>query len=62
MDKIDIKAIRAELGIKSQSELARLLGVDQSTVCGWEKHGRRPSGAALKLIERMRAERREQVA
>lgn len=64
MNQIDVKAIRAELGIQSQSELARKLGVDPSTVCGWEsgKPKKRPSGTAVRLLEKLQEEHRAKVA
>ncbi len=49
MDRdIDIKAIRAKLGL-TQAQLGEAVGVDQSTVSNWERDGA-PSGPARILL------------
>ena len=57
LDGADVRRLRAELGV-SQSVLASFLNVSGATVRAWEQGTRRPSGAALRLMEiaRMRPE------
>lgn len=50
--EIDIKAIRAELGL-TQAALAAEVGVDQSTVSNWENGATTPRGPARKLLQSM---------
>jgi DNA-binding transcriptional regulator YiaG len=56
----EIKALRQRLGIASQEELARLLGISVSTVQKWEQGTRTPGNLARQAIQRLerRAERR----
>lgn len=51
--EIDVKAIRATLGL-TQAELAKEVGVDQSTVSNWEK-GKPPRGPARLLLQGLAA-------
>jgi transcriptional regulator with XRE-family HTH domain len=46
-----LHAHRRRLGL-SRKKLAGLLGVDQSTVDGWERGKHRPTAQSLELIER----------
>lgn len=48
--EIDIKAMRAELGL-TQAALAAEVGVDQSTVSNWENGTTTPRGPARKLLQ-----------
>ncbi|WAX93167.1 helix-turn-helix domain-containing protein [Aminobacter sp. NyZ550] len=48
--EIDIKAMRAELGL-TQAALAVEVGVDQSTVSNWENGTTKPRGPARKLLQ-----------
>ena len=48
----DIREIRTTLGL-SQEEFAERVGVNQTAVSHWEHHRRRPSRAALILIEQL---------
>lgn len=52
---IDVRAIRAHLSL-TQSQLAELVGVDQSTVSNWE-NGQDPRGPARLLLARLISER-----
>ncbi len=45
-----IRSIRTRLGV-SQSAFAALLNVPQKTAVSWESGTRKPSGAALKLLQ-----------
>lgn len=49
---IDIKFLRKETLKVSQAKFAEMIGVDQTTVSGWE-NGKPPSRTALKVIERL---------
>ena len=42
----EVKAIRADLGLATQTALARLLGVSRMTVSHWEAGTHAPSAAA----------------
>ena len=53
----EIREIRERLGLK-QSEFAEHLGVKQAAVSHWEQGLRTPSGSALILIEKLRAEKK----
>jgi putative transcriptional regulator len=46
----DVKAIR-EAAQVSQSEFARLIGVNLRTLQNWEQHRSRPTGAARALLK-----------
>ena len=46
----EVRRIRKMLGA-SQAVFARLLNVPKGTAIAWESGARRPSGAALKLLE-----------
>jgi len=46
----DVVAIRQKLNV-SQAVFASLLNVSKGTAISWEKGRRRPSGAALRLLE-----------
>ena len=46
----EIRSIRTRLGV-SQSAFAALLNVPQKTAVSWESGTRKPSGAALKLLQ-----------
>ncbi len=46
---MDVKAIRRKLG-KSQSEFARMIGVNLATLQNWEQGRRRPEGPARALL------------
>jgi putative transcriptional regulator len=46
----EIRGIRARLGV-SQAAFAALLNVPQKTAVSWESGTRKPSGAALKLLQ-----------
>ena len=48
---LDVRSIRASLQM-SQAELARAIGVDQSTVSNWE-NGTTPRGPARILLENL---------
>jgi putative transcriptional regulator len=48
-DPVDVKAVRLRLG-KSQSEFARMIGVNVSTLQNWEHGRRRPEGPARALL------------
>lgn len=54
----EIKHIRVRFG-ESQSEFARRLGVDQSTLSRWETRGLPDRGFTKEAIERRLAELRE---
>jgi len=45
-----IKAHRTKLGL-SQKRMAVSVGIDQSTLAGWERGDHRPTSGSLKLIE-----------
>ena len=47
---VDVKAIRQRLG-KSQTELARMIGVSVATLQNWEQGRRRPEGPAHALLK-----------
>ena len=47
---VEVRHIRETLGA-SQAVFARLLNVPKGTAIAWESGARRPSGAALKLLE-----------
>lgn len=49
---IDIKNLRKTVLKLSQSAFAEMVGVDQTTVSGWE-NGKKPSRTASKVIERL---------
>lgn len=49
---LDIKSVRLALGM-TQHQFAREVGVDQTTVCGWERGKHNPSNTARKVIERL---------
>jgi putative transcriptional regulator len=49
----DITPLRQRLNV-SQAVFARLLNVPKVTAISWEKGRRRPTGAALRLIDRIR--------
>lgn len=51
---IDIKALRTDLGW-CQTDLARHLGVDRSTVSRMERRKSRPSGPTLRILEQLKA-------
>lgn len=53
---IDVKAIRAQLGL-TQAQLGDAVGVDQSTVSNWE-NGSPPRGPARKLLLKLAARKR----
>ena len=53
--KVIVCGLRDALGL-TQEGLARELGVTVSTVFRWEKGRSRPSGLALRAIERLRAQ------
>lgn len=57
---LDIKAEREALGI-SQAELAKAIGVDQSSVSLWERQKRLPRGPALKVLMQVLADLRKKV-
>ena len=44
-----LSGLRAELGARNNAELARVLGVDQSTVSTWKKRGRVPDHVLRKI-------------
>lgn len=46
----EVRALRDRLGV-SQAVFARLLNVPLTTVSSWENSQRKPSGAALKLLD-----------
>ena len=46
----EIRSIRTRLGV-SQAAFAALLNVPQKTAVSWESGTRKPSGAALKLLQ-----------
>jgi putative transcriptional regulator len=46
----EVRAIREQLGA-SQAVMARLINVPQRTWVSWESGDRKPSGAALKLLD-----------
>lgn len=46
----EVRALRDHLGV-SQAVFARLLNVPLATVSSWENGQRKPSGAALKLLD-----------
>ncbi|GMQ92486.1 MAG: NadS family protein [Gammaproteobacteria bacterium] len=48
--KIDVKAIRDNLGL-SQNQFAHLIGVSTRTLQNWEQGRRRPQGPALALLK-----------
>ena len=50
---IDVAAIRRELNV-SQSVFAALLNVPKVTAISWEKGRRKPTGAALRLLDLIR--------
>jgi len=50
ISKKEVKSIREELGA-SQAVMARLVNVPQRTWVSWETGARKPSGAALKLLD-----------
>ena len=49
----DIVAIREQLAV-SQSVFAQLLNVPKVTAISWEKGRRKPTGAALRLLDLVR--------
>jgi putative transcriptional regulator len=49
----DVAAIRRQLNV-SQAVFAALLNVPKVTAISWEKGRRRPTGAALRLLELIR--------
>lgn len=61
LEQIDIKAERIALGM-SQSSFAKNIGVDQSTVSMWEKHGLPKNAMIRESLERRLAALREQAA
>lgn len=46
---LDVKAIRSRFGV-TQTRLAEVVGVDQSTVSGWESGATSPRGPARKVL------------
>jgi len=50
MSKTQIKKLRTDLGA-SQAVFARLINVPKATTIAWEAGARKPSGAALKLLD-----------
>jgi putative transcriptional regulator len=46
----DIRRIRKEANV-SQADFAAILNVGKGTVAAWERGGKEPSGAALKLLD-----------
>jgi DNA-binding transcriptional regulator YiaG len=52
----EVRAIRKALGLTA-AELAKRLGVTTRAVWYWEAGKRKPGGAALKLMRRMRPRR-----
>lgn len=50
MSKTQIKKLRTDLGA-SQAVFARMLNVPKATAIAWETGARKPSGAALKLLD-----------
>lgn len=46
----DIGAIREELHV-SQAVFAKMLNVSKSTAVSWERGNRKPSGAAVRLLQ-----------
>jgi putative transcriptional regulator len=53
----DITAIRDQLNV-SQAVFARMLNVSKATAVSWERGHRRPSGAAVRLLQIARKEPR----
>jgi putative transcriptional regulator len=49
MDKIDVRAIRTQMGL-TQAQFGEVVGVDQSTISNWE-NGQPPRGPARRLLE-----------
>ncbi len=50
LSKAEIKKLRTDLGA-SQAVFARMLNVPKATAIAWETGARKPSGAALKLLD-----------
>lgn len=46
-----LQAARRRCGL-SQEKLAKLIGVHESTIYGWESRGRRPIGGAVRKLKR----------
>lgn len=46
---LDVKAIRSRFGV-TQTQFAAVVGVDQSTVSGWESGATSPRGPARKVL------------
>lgn len=52
MPKISLEAARINAGL-SQKEMAKILGVSNTTVCNWENGNSEPSASQLRKISEL---------